>query len=446
MQNTKSNIFVKKSILASLLVGILAILMFTFLRKGLILIYPILLILITVVFRTVYKQLSQLSILLALIGSIYSLFFNGGYISNVIMSLLIFYLPIIILLSPATKHLISLDKFMKITTKVLMFVNISAFMNFIINLYTHSVMVDDGFVGLYGQSGLIMHTLSLINFIYCVYFFYEKKIKKSTFFFLSGFLCFYGLGLVIFTIVIIILLLTKVSFEKIKYILISVLLFGLITAISNKINPKIFSYMKENITLTAEGFSNYSYEKQMKIARENKRTKVPRKITAFTGGLKRMTELEIFIFGTGSGSYNSRTSFLLNGEYSKLISSSKNKANRPAYAEIDIYPLWNRNITYQYNDGTRNQPFSSALALIVEYGFLQFLLISLLFYKLIVRLKNNSENPVFFKFLIIFLIINLFTENYIEYPEFFILVILLVKIIETDIEIAKNKSLNSIEK
>ena len=100
MQNTRSNIFVKKSILASLLVGILAILMFTFLRKGLILIYPILLILITVVFRIVYKQLSQLSILLALIGSIYSLFFNDGYISNIIISLIIFYLPIITLLSP----------------------------------------------------------------------------------------------------------------------------------------------------------------------------------------------------------------------------------------------------------------------------------------------------------------------------------------------------------
>ena len=280
MQHKRTNLFVKKSTLASILTLITAILMFTFLRKGLILMYPLLLILIAVIFHIVYRQISQLSILLVFMGSIYSLFFNDGYISNVIMSLLIFYLPIIIILSPATKHLISLDKFMKITTKVLMFVNISAFMNFIINLYTHSVMVDDGFVGLYGQSGLIMHTLSLINFIYCVYFFYEKKIKKSTFFFLSGFLCFYGLGLVIFIIVIIILLLTKISFEKIKYILISVLLFGLIIAISNKINPKIFSYMKENITSTVEGFSNYSYEKQIKIARENKRTKVPRKITA----------------------------------------------------------------------------------------------------------------------------------------------------------------------
>ena len=159
---------------------------------------------------------------------------------------------------------------------------------------------------------------------------------------------------------------------------------------------------------------------------------------------KRLLELDIFIFGTGPGSYNSRTSFLLNGEYSKLISSSKNKGNRPVYAEIDIYPLWNRNITYQYNDGTRNQPFSSALALVVEYGFLQFLLISLLFYKLIVRLKNNSENPFFFKFLIIFLIINLFTENYIEYPEFFLLVILMIKIIETDIQKGNNKSIKTV--
>ena len=135
MQNTRSNIFVKKSILASLLVGILAILMFTFLRKGLILIYPILLILITVVFRIVYKQLSQLSILLALIGSIYSLFFNDGYISNIIISLFIFYLPIITLLSPATKHLVTLEKFMRITFKVLAVINITGFINFIKVVY-----------------------------------------------------------------------------------------------------------------------------------------------------------------------------------------------------------------------------------------------------------------------------------------------------------------------
>jgi len=250
------------------------------------------------------------------------------------------------------------------------------------------------------------------------------------------------LGLIIFIIVIAFLLLTKIRFEKLKYILISILLLGIVFSITEKFNPKIFLYIKANINSTVDGFSNYSYKEQIKIARENKRTEVPRKITAFAGGLKRMTDLEFFSFGAGPGSYNSRTSFLLNGEYSKLNNSPKNKGNRPVYAELDVYPLWNRNITYQYNDGTRNQPFSSVLALIVEYGFLQFILISLLIFKLIVRIKNNSEPHGFFKFLIIFLIINLFTENYIEYPEFFILVILLVKIIET----SKNKSLNSIEK
>lgn len=442
MQNTISNLFVKKSILASLLVGILAILMFTFLRKGLILIYPILLILITVVFRIVYKQLSQLSILLVLIITLYSFVFHGGYLSNIIISLFIFYLPIITLLSPATKHLVSLEKFMRISFKVLAVINITGFINFIINLYTHTSLIDDGFVGVYGNSGLMMHTLALINFIYCVYYFYEKKIYKSAFLFLSGFMCFYGLGLIIFIIVIAFLLLTKIRFEKLKYILISILLLGIVFSITEKFNPKIFLYIKANINSTVDGFYNYSYKEQIKIARENKRTEVPRKITAFAGGLKRMTDLEIFSFGAGPGSYNSRTSFLLNGEYSKLNNSPKNKGNRPVYAELDVYPLWNRNITYQYNDGTRNQPFSSVLALIVEYGFLQFILISLLIFKLIVRIKNNSEPHGFFKFLIIFLIINLFTENYIEYPEFFILVILLVKIIET----SKNKSLNSIEK
>jgi hypothetical protein len=364
--------------------------------------------------------------------SLYSLVFNGGYLSNLLISLLIFYLPIITLLSPATKHLLSLRKFMTITSKVLVFVNITAFINFIVNLYTRTAMIDDGFVGLYGQSGLMMHTLALVNYIYCVYFFYEKKMTKSGFLFLSGFMCFYGLGLVIFISVIVFLVLMKIRFEKIKYIFISILLFSLVVTISNKINPKIFSYIKENINSAVGGLSNYSYEEQIKIARENKWTRVPRKITAFAGGLKRMTELEVFSFGTGPGSYNSRTSFLLNGEYSSLIKSPENKGNIPFYAGLDIYPLWNRNITYQYNDGTRNQPFSSTLALIVEYGFLQFFLILVLLYQCMIRIKNGSENKNFFKFLMLFVIINLFTENYIEYPEFFILVIFLVKIIETE--------------
>ena len=423
----------KLNFLLKLGVILISILMFSFIREGLILIYPILLVLIIFLFKIKFKDISVLSMGLVLLGSLFTLLFDDGYLSNTIMSLLIFYLPIIVLLSPAKKFYISLESFMSISSRVLLLINISALIAFLINIYTKNHMLDDGFTGLYGRSGLMMHTLSLVNFIYSVFFFYSKKYKLSLFFFWSAFMCFYGLGLLVFIITVMIVLGKTIKLSKFKYVF-SLIPLGLLIIFTIKaVNPTILTYMNNNITNTVNGVVGYSYSKQIKLAKANKLTNVPRKITAFAGGLKRLKEPRIFVLGTGPGSYNSRTSFLLNGEYSKMISFSNNKGNRPKYAECDVFPLWNKGITYKYNDGTRNQPFSSILALLVEYGVINFILIIVLFINLLRRnYKNRFRHYYFFNFLMIFILLNLLTENYIEYPEFFLLIILIVKIIESE--------------
>ena len=270
-----------------------------------------------------------------------------------------------------------------------------------------------------------MHTFSLVNFIYCIYYFTKENYKKAVFFLLSGFMCFYGLGLLLFIGALAIVFLINLKKKYVKYIILLPLSVWLVIFITTKINPAAFSYMNNNIDRVLYTISNKRpYENELKDVKKFKTVKTPRKIMVFEGGLGVITNPTFFLFGISPGTYNSRVSFLLNGEYTrnKLF---KNIRNRPFYADRDVYPLWNKNITFQYNDGTRNEPFSSLLALIVEYGVLQTLLICLLLWHSYKRLKAQNDNYKFFiQFLFVFFFLNILTENYFEYPEFILLIIL----------------------
>src|SRR5690554_7434100 len=158
--------------------------LFTFLRGFLILVAPFFLIVLIYLFKLKLTKNLLVSLLLMLVGLGVNLLFYETFFINNIFSILLMYLPILVLLSKPNRHFFSLDLWMSISSIVLIIVNITAFLNFIYVYITGVGILDDGFNGLYGRSGLSMHTFSLINFIYTIFYFtkanYKKADRKST--------------------------------------------------------------------------------------------------------------------------------------------------------------------------------------------------------------------------------------------------------------------------
>lgn len=398
--------------------------LFTFLRKGLLILLPVLLVLIIQIFKvrtSIYILLSFLFVFLSIV--INAVFFDF-HVVNTIMSLLLLFLPTVLLVSKPVVHYFSIEEWMKYSSHILVLVNLTALVNFLYVWMTGYGLLDDGFNGLYGRSGLSMHTFSLVNFIYCIYYFNRSNITKGILFFCCGFLCFYSLGLMFFLASIFLVLIGDLNKKHLKYLLgIGIATVAIVYSIDRS-NPHTFSYVKENIQRSIDVYYNKKpYKSEMEDVRNFKSVKTPRKMLAFEGALNVISDPVKLLFGISPGTYNSRTSFLLNGEYS----SSKLFANaqvRPKYAERDIYPLWNKKITFQYNDGTRNEPFSSFIAVIVEYGILQGLILIIMFRKRYKTLKDKNPKIKFFlRFLYYFTLFNMVSENYLEYPEFMLLLI-----------------------
>ena len=315
---------------------------------------------------------------------------------------------------------------------VLIIVDLSAFAELITNFANMGTALSaDSFKGFYGKSGLSLHTLSLVNFLYAMYFYFRKKSLKTAFFAISGFLCFFGAGLVTFILSIGIYLL--ISKRVFRYV-IPIFSLTILLWVSFKIvKPQSFNYYVTNINWFVVSFLDTDYESEMSLSRSSKRTITPRKLTFHLGVYNRLKDNpEIAFVGTGPGMYNSRTSFLLNGDYTKIDILKKMLSIRPHYAEIDVYPLWNSEILYRFNDGTRNEPFSSVMALIMEYGIPISILIFLLYYLKIRKIAFWSAERKFIILSSIFYFLCLIVDNYIEYPEITWVYLTIIKTIEID--------------
>jgi hypothetical protein len=366
-----------------------------------------------------------------------------SYFLNTITSLFLCFTPLVFLILKPTKKLFTIEDWFVISTKVLLVVNISAFFDFFYVMLTKTRLLDDGFLGLYGISGLNMHTLSIINFTYAIYHFNIKNYKWFLFFAFCGFMCFYGLGLLLFILAFSITLLMTLNKRYLVYVLFSpVIVIGIIV-FTSVLNPKIFNYMGNNLIDSYMALETLSYDKEMEDVLEHKRVATPRKLLSFVGGYNRITsDYGILFYGTSPGTYNSRTSFLLNGEYSSS-KMAKFVNNQPKFAIADIYPLWNKDINYQYNDGTRNQPFSSVLSFVMEYGILISIMAVFLLKDVYSRIRDSNKNlKLFVRFFFLFFVLNILSENYLEYPELMVLVIILLK----SMEINDLKNSTTIEK
>ena len=115
-------------------------------------------------------------------------------------------------------------------------------------------------------------------------------------------------------------------------------------------------------------------------------------------------------------------------------------SEQPYYFKHYAYTLWNAGNTQKelYLDGFRNQPFSSILAFLGEYGLLFFLVFFWLYfryYKIVSGIYRERPHDRLatvhfrmFKFLTILLPLLLLIDNYYEYPEMMLLVIIGMKL------------------
>jgi hypothetical protein len=424
----------------------------TFLRPLLLLLLPFILLIYTYLFNV---SISKNSLILLLCPFIFfiisSIYFSQFHLINLFISSYLILIPLFILLSSIniteTRLQTNFIFFFSFLTILMFISNSIGFIQFIIEPQ------DDAFIGIYGRHGLESHTLSLLNFILSVYHFYKYRYDKKTFaaiasafFMISALFCFFGLGLLVFVGTV---LIYNFSLKRFKAMLIALGMIAVIGITIYLIRPQTFAYNIENIKGIKNALENYKkidFTKSDQVAEE---TNLPRKLILYYHyGKVYFNDAVLFLFGNGPGAFNSRTSFLLNGDYSKITFLNELKiSDNPDLAVKYVYPLWNSKLTsIPFRDGTRNQPFSSFISLLAEYGFVFTFILFLFLRKRIIfifkKIKYLKENiPLseikdlrliesFLKFLIVFFLINLLTDNYLEYPEIVLLFVFIYKLIE----------------
>lgn len=298
---------------------------------------------------------------------------------------------------------------------------------------------DDAAIGFYGRGGLQMHGLAILYFFSAIYFYTFSNIKYNKikcilalFFMLT---CFYGAGLlaVFFSISLGALVGAK---EKLRAFFVFFLLVAFLIFLGFVIRPEAMLYNYNNLLLFFNSISSFFGGESYVAAG------MPRKLVAWLNyfeALKRSPSS--FIFGFGGGGFNSRAAFLLNGEYTSL---SLVPYSASQWHDVFIKPLWSSYIlSQQYQDGTMNQPFSSVLSVLSEYGVFAFLFVVYLFLKLrsFLLLYASSKargsvrvlmiNVMFFYFVFICLFDNIFEYAEIVVP-FFVCVFALALITCTD--------------
>jgi len=268
-------------------------------------------------------------------------------------------------------------------------------------------------------------------------------LSLAIFFLISGIVSFYGLGLLVFLAA---LVLYNLSLKSIiKSVLISAFIIASVAIGLYFIKPKVFIYNYDNLRMAVLFLKG--------DVKENTPGQIPRKIVVYKNYLSLYaTDPILFLFGSGPGTFNSRTSFLLNGDYSKnKLVEAVFPVSEPKYARIGAYPLWNSNLVKatRFTDGTRNQPFSSVVAVLSEYGFIFFLALVATSYRKYAVLKRRHSliedrlefgyeslhmQLKYLRFSSLFIFLLLFTDNYLEYPEIIFFYILIFKLIELEVK------------
>jgi hypothetical protein len=414
---------------------VIALVTGSFLRLSLIAVYPVIAILVIIHFRLKLMQHSIVLLLVALASTLLALF-NGFFWQYHLLSLY-HMIPFLLLLFavPSEKTFQEKDlikKFVAVLAAVALVNDVAGFAQFI----KHPS--DDSFVGLFSQYGISLYGLVILNTVLFAYYFSEylgtKKrpvLLKGLFFLLSAVMGFYGSGLMIFLAAFIVSFLTFRFSAVLKIIFISIISLFAAYYLVSFLRPEAMYY----------------YEVSIKRLLQYDKSESPRKLIAHHNYVRAYSgNAKDLLFGSGPGTFNSRSAFMAGSPYQFNALPFLKSSRQPYYFKNYAYPLWNHTNTSQalYQDGFRNQPFSSLLAFLGEYG----LIFTLLFVWSIIAYYNRiralcktpeQKGPKWlFKFLLLFLLLLLCIDNYYEYPEVMLLILFMLKL--THIKIAGDTS------
>jgi len=421
----------------------ISIFSFTLIREYLAALLPVILIGTILVFRLKVSRSTLILTASAILSFIVSGIIWEFHFVNSIVSMVLTLLPVSLLFMHKQNVEKSeyVERFFIISATVLLIVNATAFIQIIYSRLLDVKNVSDSFIGLYGYSGLKMHTLSLINVLYAAYFYFTKRLLLAGIFCGGFILSFFGFGLL--AVVICIFILSLLTKRVKEYMIIFLIIMGGYFLAARVFVPIQNNYLAKNVREGTFGISEYlsgirtgiseKYEMEMEKARNGELTVIPRKFTFFVGAFERIKKDPlILIAGTGPGTYNSRSSFLFNGVYSKnpLLESL---STQPKFAIQDVYPLWNPGLfKIKFNDGSRNQPFSSLSAVLMEYGLAFLILLVFLMASSIKRIYHHSKHKEFILFTSIFVSLCLIQDNYLEYPELSWIIFLIFWLLRID--------------
>jgi hypothetical protein len=305
--------------------------------------------------------------------------------------------------------------------------NIPGIIQYIIHPY------DDSFVGIYGSFTVSQNGLSILNAILFFYhltvFRFTRKKKHLLLFIFFIFCCvlgFYGAGQLALIAAIIITYLRIRMKNFVPLIIFTFLVLGIVLLLMKIISPLTYDYNVNIVRLF------------LKPGAEN----APRKIEIFLNYIRAYPkDIADFLFGSGPGTFNSRTAFMIGSPTYFNLEFIKSTV-QPHYFQFYAYPLWNASNTGPY-DGFMNQPFTSILAILGEYGLIFALLIILLpgirfyyFNRLSSKLSGQrgvSVEAHMYRFCTIYALLLIIIDNYIEYPEIIGLLLVIIKLSQQEL-------------
>ena len=409
---------------------LMAVVFCTVLRVSLLLIYPLLVLFLFYYLDWRFSR-NGLVVLVFIFFCWLLSFRNGIYIKYNLVSFF-YFVPFLLLIMAVpygraeSRHL---ESFVKALTIVTVINNIAGIAQYIRSPY------DDSFQGFYGGFTVSQNGLSLLNgilfFYYLQLFNQTKKIKHMSlciFFIICSVMGFYGAGAVA--------LLTSITLSYFKPTLKNILKFLVIGAallfsvyfIIKTISPRTLDY---NVNIIKAFWKGDVASGQ-----------APRKLIIFRNYYDAYAGRPLdLLFGSGPGTFNSRSAFMVGSPTYfnlEMIKSDYKPYNFASYA----YPLWNPDVIHWY-DGYMNQPFTSFLAFLGEYGIITTLLVLGLIAASWRRVNRHIKTPgqpadkrvpfMYFRFLTIFMVCLIVIDNYVEYPETIALIAILIKLCETRI-------------
>lgn len=406
---------------------LLAILLTTVVRASLILVSPFVILILIGQLRLTWN--SSILILMVVLSISYLLsFFNGFYLSYNLVSFY-YVLPFLLLLFTRPGEVIGKKNLLDLFFRYIAFFII---INDLVGILQYiEVPNDDSFAGIYGHFTVTQNGLSLINSI--LFYYYAKRFQYGNrpvdlvlfiFFLLCALMGFYGAGMVIL-LAALILATFKISVTRIiQGVFISVLVVAVVYYITGVISPATLQYNK-NVIKRFRGNTNQS---------------PPRKLLAFSNYVDGyLSEPKDLIFGSGPGTFNSRSAFLVGSPDYFAPAAFIKSEKKPYYFENYAYTLWNPSNIVKYHEGFMNQPFSSLLAFLGEYGLLFTVCFFYLYYRRYKRAgafqATTMEQRIardLNKFISIFLVFLLIIDNYVEYPEITIFLLTIMKLSEIE--------------